>query len=220
MAHVLHRPATEPPAVRADGGRPGGLDDLLQRSDIWRGGAHAATDHVLPTGHAALDAAIGGWPRGALTELLTDSQGIGEVSLLLPVLAALSRKRWVVFIAPPHIPYAPALAAAGIDLARFLWLRPGNEADALWAMEQSLRSGVCGAVLGWPARADHRALRRLQLAAETGNALAVLYRPRRAAADASPAALRLELTSATGGLRIQALKRRGGWNTAPLLLAR
>jgi hypothetical protein len=220
MAHILHRPATEPPAVRADGGRPGGLDDLLQRSDIWRGGTHAASDHVLPTGHAALDAAIGGWPQGALTELLTDSQGIGEVSLLLPSLAALSRERWIAFVAPPHIPYAPALAAAGIDLARFLWLRPDNEADTLWAMEQSLRSGVCGAVLGWPTRADHRALRRLQLAAETGNALAVLYRPRRAAADASPAALRLELAPAAGGLRIHALKRRGGWNNAPLLLAR
>lgn len=197
------------------------LEDVLQRRDIWRGGERAQhTFHGLPTGHAALDAAIGGWPRGALTELLTDHAGIGELNLLLPTLAALSRERCIAFVAPPYIPYAPALAAAGVDLARFLWLRPHNDTDALWAMEQSLRSGVCGAVLGWPVRVDQRSLRRLQLAAETGQALAVLYRPRRAAAAASPAALRLELLPTPAGLRIHPLKRRGSWNNTPLLLAR
>lgn len=197
------------------------LDEVLRRNDIWRGGARAQTDtRNLPSGHAGLDAAIGGWPRGALIELLSDHSGIGEVSLLLPALAALSRERCIAFVAPPYIPYAPALAAAGVELTRFLWLRPHNEADALWAMEQSLRSGACGAVLGWPARIDHRRLRRLQLAAETGDALAVIYRPRRTAAEASPAALRLELLPAAAGLRVQTLKRRGGWNTAPLLIAR
>lgn len=196
------------------------LHDVLQRQDIWRGGGTAAAAHLLPTGHAALDAAIGGWPRDALVELLTDHTGIGEISLLLPTLAALSRERHIVFVAPPHIPYAPALAAAGVDLARFLWLRPVSEADALWALEQCLRSGVCGAVLGWPAHPDQRSLRRLQLAAETGHALAVLCRPRRAGAAASPAALRLELDPTASGLRVHTLKRRGGWNTAPLFIAR
>ena len=197
------------------------LHDVLQRQDIWRGGQRAAAaDHLLPTGNAALDAAIGGWPRGTLVELLTDHAGIGEVTLLLPALAALARERHIVFVAPPHIPYAPALAAAGVNLSRLLWLRPAGAADMLWAMEQSLRSGVCGAVLGWPARPDQRSLRRLQLAAETGNALAVLYRPRRAADTASPAALRLELEPAAAGLHIRVLKRRGGWHTTPLLLAR
>jgi len=195
------------------------LQDVLQRQDIWRGSGAAAATHLLPTGHAALDTAIGGWPRGALIELLSDHSGIGEINLLLPTLAALSRERHIVFVAPPHIPYAPALAAAGVDLARFLWLRPASEADALWAMEQSLRSGVCGAVLGWPARPDQHALRRLQLAAETGDALAILYRPRRAADAASPAALRLELEPAANGLRVHTRKRRGGWNGAPLLIA-
>ena len=69
-------------------------------------------------------------------------------------------------------------------------------------------------------RPDQRSLRRLQLAAETGNALAVLYRPRRAADTASPAALRLELEPTATGLHIRVLKRRGGWHTTPLLLAR
>jgi cell division inhibitor SulA/protein ImuA len=197
------------------------LQDILQRQDIWRGGCHAtAAGRQLPTGHAALDAAIGGWPRGALIELLSDHSGIGEVSLLLPALAALSQQRCIVFVAPPHIPYAPALAAAGIPLPQVLWLRPASEADALWAMEQSLRSGVCGAVLGWPARPNPRSLRRLQLAAEAGDALAILYRPRRAADGASPAALRLELEPAANGLRVHTRKRRGGWNGAPLLITR
>jgi cell division inhibitor SulA/protein ImuA len=58
------------------------LDTLLQRRDIWRGGqlSPAAADG-LPTGFGPLDAVLpgGGWPRGALTEILTTQEGIGEL---------------------------------------------------------------------------------------------------------------------------------------------
>ena len=64
--------------------------------------------------------------------------------------------------------------------------------DALWAFEQCLRSGACAAVLGWPAQADAQALRRLQVAADSGDCLGFAFRDRRHAANASPAALRLE----------------------------
>jgi hypothetical protein len=48
-------------------------------------------------------------------------------------------------------------------------------------------------VPGWPGDADERALRRLQVAAESGHTPAFLFRDRRHAAHASPAALRIEL---------------------------
>ena len=70
---------------------------------------------------AALDAALPGrgWPQGALTEMLLEREGIGEIRLTLPALARVQAQgRDVVWIAPPHRPYAPALAAAGLDLAR------------------------------------------------------------------------------------------------------
>lgn len=201
------------------------LDALLQRADLWRGGNPARREAPgqagVPSGSTALDAELpgGGWPRGALTELLLDRPGGGELRLLLPALARLSAEgSWLAWVAPPYLPYAPALAAAGIDPTRTLLIRPDGANEVLWAMEQSLRSGVCGAVLGWPSAPDHRALRRLQLAAERGTGMGILFRPLRAAGQASPAALRLRLEPVANGLRLHLLKRRGGWGARPVLL--
>lgn len=203
------------------------LDTLLQRADIWRGGEYARRDGSggaepasVPSGHPALDAQLpgGGWPLGALTELLPEHEGIGTLGLLLPALARLAREgRWLAWITPPHLPYAPALADAGLDLSRLLLIRTRNE-DSLWALEQTLRSGACGAALAWPHQPDTRALRRLQLAAEAGHALGVLIRPARDARHASPAALRLHVDAVPGGLRVHILKRRGGWTAGPVVI--
>ena len=196
------------------------LEDLLQRADLWRGGS-APPVAGLPTGFAELDAHLpgGGWPIGALTEMLIDRNGIGELQLLMPLLARLTREdRWVAFIAPPYIPYAPALRRAGVNLAHVLVVHPRESNEALWATEQALRAGTCGAVLAWPATADMQRLRRLQLAAETGHALGVLFRPGRVAGESSPAALRLKLDPAPAGLAVHILKRRGGWPTGPVIL--
>ncbi|MDZ3991592.1 hypothetical protein PspTeo4_10648 [Pseudomonas sp. Teo4] len=113
----------------------------------------------------------------------------------------------VVLVAPPFIPYAPAWQAAGVDL-RWLAQVEAEPADALWAAEQCLRSGSCAAVLCWPQRADDRALRRLQVAAETGQALAFACRPQHAAHNPSPAALRIAVDTRPAQWRV--LKCRGG----------
>jgi hypothetical protein len=167
----------------------------------------------LATGFASLDAALpgGGWPLGAVTELLAEHAGIGELSLLLPALVSLARSgRTLACIAPPHLPYAPALQQAGLPLERLLWLPLTDPRQSLWAAEQLLRCPAVGAVLLWPPAIDERQLRRLQLAAETGGGCALLYRPAQAAATASPAALRLQLHACHDGLRIEIHKSRGG----------
>src|SRR5919108_2674005 len=99
------------------------VQSLLQHPSIWLGGQleHASTA-CLSTSFAALDAQLpgGGWPLGALTELLYPHEGIGEISLLLPTFAQLNREgRGVVWIMPahaaknisgahfPYCPYAP-----------------------------------------------------------------------------------------------------------------
>ena len=190
------------------------LDQLLRTPGIWRAGAppRSGADH-LPTGFPELDAALagGGWPLGALSEILHDRAGIGELRLLMPALARLSRGgRWIALIAPPYIPYAPALASYGVDLSRLLLVHPRDGTDALWAVEQALRSRTCGAVLAWPARVDDRSLRRLQLAAEEGGGLGLLFRAGADAAGASPAALRLRLEQTAEGTMARLLKCRGG----------
>jgi hypothetical protein len=181
---------------------PAALQDVLARPDVWRGGETArVVVPSIPTGFAALDALLpgGGWPRGALTEILPECEGIGELSLLAPALAWLSRQDlWIAFVAPPHLPYAPALATAGIDLARVVMIRPEKSSDILWAMEQALRSGSCSAVLAWLPFLNERGARRLQLAAEAGGGWGVYFSPATPATALSPAALRLALSPAAG----------------------
>jgi len=203
------------------------LPDLLQRADIWRGDqtppkVSAVNDACLSSGFAELDALLpgGGWPRGALTEIILPHEGVGALSLLMPALARLSRaRRWLAWVSPPHIPYAPALAYAGIDLSRVLLVRPKARTDGLWALEQTLRAGTCGAVIAWPAAGlSPRQLRRLQLAAEEGNTWGILFRSPAAEKEASPAALRLRLEATDHGLAVHVLKRRGAWATGPVQL--
>jgi hypothetical protein len=199
------------------------LESVLQHPGIWRGNQRAQTvEDTLPTGFAALDELLpgGGWPRGALTELLIERQGIGELRLLMPTLARLSKADgWLAWVAPPYVPYAAALAAVGIDLKHLVVVKPPSEADAWWTAEQAVRSGVCGALLAWLRAADERRMRRLQLAAEIGHTWGVLFRHARAAQERSPAALRLLLEPTANGLAVHILKRRGGPVGQPVIVA-
>ena len=198
---------------------------LVQLPGVWRGGEleHAAQPSV-PTGHARLDRELpgGGWPSGTLTEVLHDAVGIGEVSLLAQALTRASEGgRHITWIAAPHLPYAPALAQAGIPVERCLVVRPGSREDALWAAEQSLKSGACGAVLLWVERfaEEYAWLRRLQMAAQAGRCLAVLYRSTAAERHASPAHLRVVLSREAGQLAVRIPKRRGPPLVQPIRLA-
>lgn len=172
------------------------------------------------TGFPALSAQLpgGGWPAGNLIELLVQQPGIGELRLLQPALLAASQ-RPIVLLQPPQVPQALALAALGLPPAQLIWLRSGaNSGDALWAAEQVLRSGCCGALLLWQQHARGETLRRLHLAAQSGDTLFFLLRPLANAQDASPAPLRLSLRPAPGGLNIGFIKRRGPQRDAPLFL--
>jgi hypothetical protein len=191
------------------------LSELLAHPSVWRGRSRAAVE-TLPTGFSALDAGLpgGGWPRHGLIEILTPQPGVGELYLLLPVIAALSRvapARWCTWVSPPHEPFAPALEAHGVALERMLVVRTHLP---LWAHEQALRSGACEIALAWLPRVSPRAVRRLQLAAEQGRTLGVLYRSQRFADEASPAMLRVMLdpvvTAGRHGARVRLLKSRGG----------
>ncbi|NJD34678.1 MAG: SOS cell division inhibitor SulA, partial [Betaproteobacteria bacterium] len=166
------------------------LAEALQRGDIRRGDAFAvAPAPTFATGFPRLDAELpgGGWPRGALTELLAEGEGIGELGLLLPALAALTAARHaVVLVAPPHCAHAPAWAAAGIRLDGLHLVFPRRPRAALWAAVEALRCGGVAATLLWldalfrgglPANS----LRRLPLAAGAGGGAAFCQRPAPAA---------------------------------------
>ncbi len=171
------------------------LDSLLKtQTGVWRGRERYTNTLGIPTGFAALDKALPaqGWSIGGVTELLLNQQGIGELSLLLPALRKVPG--WSAMINPPHIAYAPAFSNAGIALDTLLIVNTDNDIDTLWATEQILRSGLFGAVIAWVDKSSAQRQRRLQLAAETGNSWATVYRPLSASQEHSPVATRICLS--------------------------
>jgi hypothetical protein len=198
------------------------IDALLANARLWRGPGftQAAGDirHVA-SGHPEIDALLpaGGWPERGLIELLLDEYGIGELKLVMPLLrranpdtAAVTESRWIAWLAPPFLPYAPALSNEGLMLERQLIVRTLQANEVWWAMEQVLRSGTCAAVLGWVERADGHVLRRLKLAAEQGGSAGILFRPTCYRSQASPANLRAVLRGAGKDLEIEVFKSQGG----------
>jgi len=194
------------------------LAEILADARVWKlkDASAAPARPVWSTGMSSLDARLpgGGWPTASLIEVLLEDTGLGEIQLFLPALVACQGRvesPWLIWIAPPYEPYAPALAQQGIQLNRLLVVRPPSATEGLWAAEQALSSGVCAAVFLWLKGTDDRWLRRLKLAAEAGGALGVLFRPERHRYESSPATLRLVVSKGeTEAPRIDLLKVQGG----------
>jgi protein ImuA len=200
------------------------LEQVINRSDTWRGrhshfqgqffpaNSDLHSGEGLSTGYTTLDSQLqqGGWPLGSTVEVLSDGCGLGSMGLFLPAMESLSEQgRWQVFIAPPYIPYAPLLAARGIDTKQVLLVHPQNRQDLLWSTEQALRSTTSSAVFSWLGahQYSYSELRKLQLAAASGDSLAVMFRPNQAAHNHSPASLRLQMREYR---KVHILKQRGG----------
>ena len=199
------------------------LEKLLQSPRLWRGRSPAESMgwQGLSSGYPKLDRHLpgGGWPPHALTEILLEHYGTGELKLLMPALTRLSQTGgedaahaagWIAWIAPPFEPYAPALAQWGMNLSRVLVVRPKRAAEALWAAEQALSSGNCAAVLVWSEQMDDVESRRLQLAAENGRSWAIAFRSVKALSRSSAAALRIRVSAGDKGTDLDILKSRGG----------
>lgn len=186
--------------------------DHLSQLTLWHGGdSRPAASADIPTGLPTLDADRpgGGWPRGALTEIWPSQTGGDELKWVLPALARLSQEgRWLAWIAPPHIPIAPTLAAHGVNLSRVLVVHPRAGSDGLRTVEMALRAGTCGAVLAWPAIGDEHTLRRLQEAAAASNAWCLLFRDPHTARPPA-AAMRPRVETARDTLPAQSRHRAG-----------
>lgn len=199
---------------------PDALENLLESPHIWRGRSRTEDSQWqgFASGYPKIDEQLpgGGWPLHALTEILLDHYGTGELQLLMPALARLSQPRenseagWIAWIAPPFEPYPPALMQWGVNLSRVLIVRPRGGKEALWAAEQALTSGNCAAVLLWSEEVDDAASRRLQLAAGAGQSWAIAFRSLKALSQPSAAALRIRLAAGHSGTDVGILKCRGG----------
>ncbi|MBV7543909.1 translesion DNA synthesis-associated protein ImuA [Acidovorax sp. sic0104] len=168
---------------------------------VWHADSLSADQQrTQPSGYALLDEQLpgGGWPVGALSEVLQPLPGLHEWQLVLPALAQAlaTRSGAVVGVAPPYEPFGPVLQARGLT-ARRLCLVQAQGASALWAVEQALRCRDVLAVMAWLPQVQPAALRRLQLAAAQQQQLLWVFRPLAAAPKALPALLRLQVQSPT-----------------------
>ncbi|WP_372828226.1 translesion DNA synthesis-associated protein ImuA [Polaromonas sp.] len=193
---------------------------------VWRADAvdHAVAQTV-DTAYAALNAVLpgGGWPQGALVEVLQPQAGLYEWGLLAPALAAVQSaqpRQLMVLVGAPCLPFGPALGARQLNMQRMVCVHSKGPA-LLWATREALQCADVAAVLAWLPDARSAHLRRLQIAAHAHNKLLLVFRPLRAQAESSPAPLRLLLEGVVrdeGNLLVHVLKRRGPPLGAPLLL--
>jgi protein ImuA len=173
-----------------------------------------------PLEYPALSAELpgGGWPVGALVDLLVQQAGVGELRLLRPALSA-AGKRPIALLQPPHVPDGLGLGYIGLSLEHVMQVKAQKTADSLWSAEQILRAGSCGALIYWTPHVQASSLRRLRLAAQSSETLFVMVRLLAAAQDSSPALLRQALRPASDGLIVEIVKRRGPTLAEPLSIA-
>ena len=188
---------------------------------IWRAdqmGSYSTA--ITSSGYPALDTELPkkGWPASSLIELLVQQNGIGEIQLLLPALAAIAKQRRIALVQFPHLPQIASWMGWGLPVESLLWIKTARTADALWSAEQILRNGNCGALLFWQTHVRSESLRRLHLAAQGSDMTFWMIRPLANAQDASPSPLRLGLRPARSGIAIDIIKRRGPQCAEPFYL--
>lgn len=137
---------------------------------------------VVRLGLSAIDAALpwGGLPRGGLHEVTstpTDIAAHGFAAALLGRLMDMPGSLlWCRVKRTAYdsgIPYGPGLVRFGLTAPRVVFVETERTADALWAMEEGLRTTGLVAVYGEGIALDLTSSRRLQLAAETSGRTAI-----------------------------------------------
>jgi protein ImuA len=205
------------------------LPENLANAGVWRAGElGSASLRTVETGFNALDHVLpgGGWPQGALIDVLQPQAGLHEWGLIVSALAALqleAPQQLTVLAGAPWLPFGPALGARQLNMQRLLCIGAGQgDAPALlWATREALQCADVAAVLAWLPDARSAHLRRLQIAAHAHNKLLFVFRPLRAQNESSPAPLRLLLEGVVkdeGNLKVDVFKRRGPPLAAPVLL--
>jgi len=135
---------------------------------------------VLPFGIAEVDTRLpgGGLALGALHEIAGGGNGAVDgaaAALFAGGIAARAKGKVLWCITRPDL-FDHALAQAGLSPDRVIYVEAGDDKTILACMEEALRHGGLGAVVGEVARLSMTASRRLQLAAEGTGSIGVALR--------------------------------------------
>jgi protein ImuA len=188
------------------------LEQLLNRSDIWRGDSYRpAPQRAQDSGYVDINAALinKGWPTSSLIEVYQKGLQLQEWLLFLPALAAATG--YIVLLNPPGTPFCQAFIQAGIDLERIVVVHSANKADFLASFAELARTQACEVLFAWQ---QHQALsytelRKCLLATNEGAGLCVLFRPESAQQQSSPAVLRLLTQMTSRHIQLTIFKQKG-----------
>ncbi|MBV8686206.1 MAG: protein ImuA [Alphaproteobacteria bacterium] len=137
----------------------------------------------LPFGIESIDSRLagGGLAAAALHEAAGDRDGLFDEAAATLFLAAIAARTHgtVLWALARRDLFAPGLALAGLAPDRILYAECDRDEEVLAVMEEGLRHGSLGAVVGETARAPMAATRRLQLAAEEGGTPALMLKRRK-----------------------------------------
>ncbi|MFL6863986.1 MAG: ImuA family protein [Allosphingosinicella sp.] len=137
----------------------------------------------LPFGIQPLDARLagGGLAVGALHEAAAERPGLPDEAAATLFLASIAARRPgpILWALSRRDLFASGLAQAGLAPDRLLYAECGRDEEVLAVMEEGLRHGGLGAVVGEAARLPMAAARRLQLAAEDSGTPALMLKRRR-----------------------------------------
>ncbi len=116
---------------------------------------------------------------GKITEIVLQNGNFEQMSMLLPLLAQLSKDdRWFAWIAPPSTLPKTLLEAAGVDLKKVMLLQPDPAHSVYDLARQALQAGTCHAVISWPGSLSDQELCGLELAANCGESHGIIIRSR------------------------------------------
>lgn len=200
------------------------LEQLLRRGDIWRGhSGHFNEQPTWDTGHPTLNQALlnQGWPIKQLTEVCQAHRQHCEWLLLAPAVRAASQKgQTVALVNPPANPFAPGLAAQGINLGQLWWLAASNKTDFVTCMVTLLKAAYTPIVVGWEPQPMLRysELRKVQLATAESAGLCLIFRGPHAQQQNSPASLRLYTQLSAEHLQVIIGKQRGKLHSRQALI--
>ena len=147
----------------------------------------AGEARTLPFGLPALDAHLpqGGLTCGALHEIAPEAKGDmpAAFGFVAAMLGRMPQSGPVLLVTAPcglaahGRPHGHGLNGLGLDPSRIIMVEAADDKQAVWAMEEALRSGAPAAVAGAIGKLDFRTGQRLHRAAGESGRLLLLLRP-------------------------------------------
>lgn len=193
---------------------PLSLEQLLRRSDIWRGRAKKIDQgSALDTGFAELNRLLtyGGWPQGGLLDIAQRNSGCEYVLTISAIKAVAKKGAYLALLNPPLPPFAVGLARAGIPLDQLLVVSSRNKSDFVASFVELSRSSACQCILSWAPEQvlSYTELRKCHLAALDKSGIYAVFRHLSFAKQSSPANLRLQIAMQEDQLHVHVQKQKG-----------